>query len=102
MLDRYQMRIAIRGRNDECIPVEGAVVRSPPSAPRARPCVEDDRRIGKAADNCDIGEVRDPELVWTIKNDILRTIREDGLIMIAVGSGVHGGATEDRARASNA
>jgi hypothetical protein len=31
--------------------------------------VEDDRHIGKAADDGDVGQVRDPELVRAIKDD---------------------------------
>jgi hypothetical protein len=35
----------------------------------------------------DVGQVRYPELVRAIKDGILRTIREDGLIMVTVGGG---------------
>jgi hypothetical protein len=52
-----------------------------------RPSIEDNRDISKSVDDGHVGQVRDPELVRTIKGHILRMIWEDGLIVVAVRGG---------------
>lgn len=43
--------------------------------------------MGKAADDGDVGEIRYPELIATIEYELLRTIGEDRMVMIAVDGG---------------
>ena len=51
----------------------------------ARPGVEDDRDIGEALVDGDIGYVRNPELVGSVNRQLSGSIGIDRLIMIAVG-----------------
>ena len=51
----------------------------------ARPGVHDHSDVNKADGDRDIGQIHDPELVAAIDDQLLGTIRKDGLVVIAVG-----------------
>ena len=63
-----------------------------PSADRvahdaARPCIHDRSQVDEAAEDRDIGQIGDPELVRAIGLAFPGAVREDGLVVIAVGGG---------------
>ena len=51
----------------------------------ARPSIENGRQIDEADGDGDIGDVGDPELVWTGRHSILGQVREDRPVVVAVG-----------------
>ena len=51
----------------------------------AREGIEDSGEVDEAAGNGDIGQIRNPKLVQTLKNHILGQVREDRAVMRAVG-----------------
>ena len=81
--------------NAKVILLPGSVIRSsttrrlmPRVAPDpARPRVENNRNIDEANSDRDVGDVGDPELVRSVDRDVLGPVREDWLVMIAVGGG---------------
>ena len=52
-----------------------------------RPCIHDRSQIDEAAEDRDVGQVGDPELVRAINLALSGEVREDGLVVIAVGGG---------------
>jgi hypothetical protein len=63
--------------------VDGAAERVAHHAPR--PGIQDDRDVDEAARHRDVGQVRDPELIGTVRHDVLGQVREDRTTVIAVG-----------------
>src|SRR6266700_205244 len=53
----------------------------------ARPGVEDGGQVDEAGGDCDVGDVRHPELVRAVDDPVTRTIRKDRIVVIAVGRG---------------
>jgi len=53
----------------------------------ARPGVEDGGQVDEAGGDCDLGDVRHPELVRAADDPVTRKIRKDRIVVIAVGRG---------------
>src|SRR5271170_7113034 len=51
----------------------------------SRPCIENGSQVAEATGKGDVGQVRNPELVWALGNDILGEIWEDRPSMVAIG-----------------
>ena len=50
----------------------------------ARPGIKDYRQIDEARRNADVGDIRDPELIWAIDDPVAGEVREDWAVVIAV------------------
>ncbi len=50
----------------------------------AGPGVEDHSQVHEASRDCDIGDVSHPELVGAVRNHVVREVREDQIIVIAI------------------
>ena len=86
VVDAADRRVAVLDRRRECRKGEPGI---DPSAERvthdaSRPRIHDRGQVDEAAEDGDVGQIGDPELVRAIDIAFPGAVREDGLVVIAV------------------